>query len=54
VIASLYRLRSGHADKRRAQQLDASSYFLLVAFIVLESSYVLAGMWSGPPRAGSC
>jgi len=43
VIVWLYRLRSGHADERRAQQLVASSYFLLVVFIVVESSYTLVG-----------
>ena len=43
VIVWLFRLRSGHADERRAQQLVAGSYFLLVAFILVESSYTLAG-----------
>ena len=43
VIVWLYRLRSGDADERRAQQLVAGSYFLLVAFILVESSYTLAG-----------
>ena len=43
VIVWLYRLRSGDADERRAQQLVAGSYFLLVAFIVVESAYTLAG-----------
>ncbi len=43
VIVWLFRLRSGHADERRAQQLVAGSYFLLVAFILVESSYTLVG-----------
>ncbi len=43
VIVWLYRLRSGHADERRAQQLVAATYFLLVAFILVESSYTLVG-----------
>jgi divalent metal cation (Fe/Co/Zn/Cd) transporter len=43
VIVWLYRLRSGHADERRAQQLVAATYFLLVAFIFVESVYTLAG-----------
>jgi len=43
VIVWLYRLRSGRADERRAQQLVAATYFLLVAFIVVEASYTLAG-----------
>ena len=43
VIVWLYRLRSGHADERRAQQLVAGTYFLLVAFILVESSYTLLG-----------
>ena len=43
VIVWLYRLRSGHADERRAQQLVAATYFLLVAFIVVESSYTFVG-----------
>ena len=43
VIVWLYRLRSGHADERRAQQLVAGTYFLLVAFILVESSYTLVG-----------
>ncbi|HWB22837.1 MAG TPA: cation transporter [Gaiellaceae bacterium] len=42
VIVWLYRLRSGRADERRAQQLVAGSYFLLVAFILVESSSTLA------------
>jgi divalent metal cation (Fe/Co/Zn/Cd) transporter len=42
VIVWLYRLRSGHADERRAQQLLAATYFLLVAFILVESAYTLA------------
>lgn len=41
VIVWLYRLRSVHADERRAQQLVAGTYFLLVAFILAESSYTL-------------
>jgi divalent metal cation (Fe/Co/Zn/Cd) transporter len=43
VIVWLYRLRSGHADERRAQQLVAATYFLLVIFILVESAYTLAG-----------
>lgn len=43
VIVWLYRLRGGHADERRAQQLVAGSYFLLVAFILVEASYTLVG-----------
>jgi len=43
VIVWLYRLRSGRADERRAQQLVAATYFLLVIFIVGESVYTLAG-----------
>jgi divalent metal cation (Fe/Co/Zn/Cd) transporter len=43
VIVWLYRLRSGQADERRAQQLVAGSYFLLVVFILVESSYTLLG-----------
>lgn len=43
VIVWLYRLRSGHADERRAQQIVAGTYVLLVAFIVSESVYTLAG-----------
>jgi divalent metal cation (Fe/Co/Zn/Cd) transporter len=43
VIVWLYRLRSGHADERRAQQLVAATYCLLVVFIVVESAYTLAG-----------
>jgi divalent metal cation (Fe/Co/Zn/Cd) transporter len=43
VIVWLFRLRRGHADERRAQLLVAGSYFLLVAFILVESSYTLAG-----------
>ena len=43
VIVWLYRLRSGHADERHAQQLVAATYFLLVAFILVESAYTLAG-----------
>jgi divalent metal cation (Fe/Co/Zn/Cd) transporter len=43
VIVWLYRLRSGHADERRAQQLVTATYFLLVAFILVESVYTLAG-----------
>ena len=42
VIVWLYRLRSGHADERRAQQLVAATYFLLVVFILVESAYTLA------------
>ena len=42
VIVWLYRLRSRHADERRAQKLVAGTYFLLVAFILLESTYTLA------------
>ena len=37
VIVWLYRLRSGHAGERRAQQLIAGTYVLLVVFIVVES-----------------
>jgi divalent metal cation (Fe/Co/Zn/Cd) transporter len=43
VIVWLYRLRRGHADERRAQQLVAATYFLLVAFILVESAYTLVG-----------
>jgi divalent metal cation (Fe/Co/Zn/Cd) transporter len=43
VIVWLYRLRSGHTDERRAQQLVAATYFLLVSFIVSESAYTLVG-----------
>ena len=43
IIVWLYRLRSGDADERRAQQLVAATYFLLVAFILVESAYTLAG-----------
>jgi divalent metal cation (Fe/Co/Zn/Cd) transporter len=43
VIVWLYRLRSGHTDERRAQQLVAATYFLLVIFIVSESAYTLLG-----------
>ncbi len=43
VIVWLYRLRSGHTDERRAQQLVAATYFVLVAFILVESAYTLAG-----------
>jgi divalent metal cation (Fe/Co/Zn/Cd) transporter len=43
VIVWLYRLRRSHADERRAQQLVAGTYVLLVAFIVAESVYTLAG-----------
>jgi divalent metal cation (Fe/Co/Zn/Cd) transporter len=43
VIVWLYRLRSGRADERRAQRLVAASYFLLAAFILVESSYTLVG-----------
>ena len=43
VIVWLYRLRRGHADERRAQQLVAATYFLLVAFILVESVYTLVG-----------
>jgi divalent metal cation (Fe/Co/Zn/Cd) transporter len=42
VIVWLYRLTSGQADERRAQQLVAATYFLLVVFIVGESAYTLA------------
>ncbi len=43
VIVWLYRLRSDHADERRAQQLVAGTYVVLVAFILVESSYTLVG-----------
>ena len=43
VIVWLYRLTSGQADERRAQQRVAATYFLLVVFIVSESAYTLAG-----------
>ena len=43
VIIWLYRLRGGHTDERRAQQLVAATYFVLVAFILVESAYTLAG-----------
>ncbi len=43
VIVWLYRLRRGQADERRAQQLLAGTYFLLVAFILVETSYTLVG-----------
>jgi divalent metal cation (Fe/Co/Zn/Cd) transporter len=42
VIVWLYRLTSSQADERRAQQLVAATYFLLVVFIVSESAYTLA------------
>jgi divalent metal cation (Fe/Co/Zn/Cd) transporter len=42
VIVWLYRLRSGHADERRAQQVVAATYSLLVVFIVAESVVTLA------------
>lgn len=43
VIVWLYRLRSAHADERRAQQLVAATYALLVVYIVAESLYSLTG-----------
>jgi divalent metal cation (Fe/Co/Zn/Cd) transporter len=43
VIVWLYRLRSGHADERRAQQFVAATYLLLVVFIVAESFATLLG-----------
>ena len=43
IIVWLYRLRSGDADERRAQQLVAATYFLLVVFILVESAYTLIG-----------
>ncbi len=43
VIVWLYRLRSDHADERHAQKLVAATYFLLVTFILIESSFTLAG-----------
>jgi len=43
VIVWLYRLRRGRADERRAQQLLAATYFLLVTFILVESAYTLVG-----------
>ncbi len=44
VIVWLYRLRGGHADERRAQQLVAASYALLAVYIVAGSTYsVIAG-----------
>ena len=43
VIVWLYRLRSGHADERRAQQLVAGTYAVLVVFIVAESIATLTG-----------
>jgi len=43
VIVWLYRLRSGHADERRAQQLVAGTYAVLVVFIVVESIATLTG-----------
>jgi len=41
VIVWLYRIRSGHADERRAQQFVAATYLLLVVFIISESLYTL-------------
>jgi divalent metal cation (Fe/Co/Zn/Cd) transporter len=49
VIVWLYRLRSGQADERRAQQLVAATYLLLVVFIVAESAFTLSG--GGHPEA---
>ena len=54
VIVWLYRLRSGRADERRAQQLVAGGCFLLVTFILIESSYtpgavVIAVEWWDAP-----
>jgi divalent metal cation (Fe/Co/Zn/Cd) transporter len=43
VIVWLYRLRSGQADERRAQQLLAGTYVVLVLFIVVESIATLTG-----------
>ena len=43
VIVWLFRLRSGHADERRAQQFVALTYLLLVVFIVTESIATLFG-----------
>ena len=43
VIVWLFRLRSGHADERRAQQFVALTYLLLVVFIVAESIATLFG-----------
>ena len=43
VIVWLFRLRSGYADERRAQQLVALAYLLLVVFIVAESIATVFG-----------
>ena len=43
VIVWLYRLRSGHADERRAQQLVAGTYAVLVVFVAVESIATLTG-----------
>ncbi len=43
VIVWLYRLRSGRADERRAQQLVSGTYAVLVVFIVAESIATLTG-----------
>ena len=57
VIVWLCRIRSGHADERRAQQLVAGTYFLLVALILVESTCTLVGghhpaaSWVGIGRA---
>ena len=51
VIVWLYRLRSGRADERRAQQLVSGTYAVLVVFIVAESIATLTG-GRHPGRAG--
>ncbi len=43
VIVWLYRSGSGREDERRARQLVAATYFLLVAFVLVESAYTVAG-----------
>jgi len=43
VIVWLYRSGSGREDERRARQLVAATYFLLVAFVLVDSVYTLAG-----------
>ncbi|MGZ4290754.1 MAG: cation transporter, partial [Gaiellaceae bacterium] len=43
VIVWLFRVRSAHADERRAQQLVAASYALLAVYIVAQSIYSLTG-----------
>jgi divalent metal cation (Fe/Co/Zn/Cd) transporter len=43
VVVWLFRVRSAHADERRAQQFVAASYALLVVYIVAESVFSLTG-----------